>query len=114
MSHWAEIDDNNIVIRVLVGQNDEDDGKSFFDALGGRWIQTSYNSKIRKNFAAQGYSYDEAFDAFIPPKPLASHVLDPETCQWVAPVAYPADGNRYIWNEEILNWELDTNEAKTF
>lgn len=113
MSHWAEVDNNNIVIRVLVGQNNEDDGKSFFDSLGGRWIQTSYNSKIRKNFAAQGYSYDETLDAFIPPKPLASHVLDPETCQWVAPVAYPTDGNRYIWNEETLSWDV-TDETKTF
>lgn len=113
MSHWAEIDDNNFVMRVLVGENTDDDGKAFFDALGGRWIQTSYNAKIRKNFAATGFYYDEDLDAFIPPKPLPSHILDEETCQWVAPVAYPKDGNRYIWNEETLSWDL-TDETKTF
>lgn len=84
MSHWAEIDGNNIVMRVLVGQNNEDDGKSFFDSLEGKWIQTSYNSKIRKNFASQGYSYDEILDAFIPPKNNchAEEFFNQTTCTW--------------------------------
>ena len=81
------------------------------DTFGGTWVQTSYNATIRKNFAGTGFTYDEARDAFIPPKPFESWVLDEETCQWVAPVAYPTDGKIYTWNEENTNWEeVEINE----
>lgn len=85
MAHWAEIDDNNIVLRVTVGSNDDpDEGYGWLmENLGGRWVKTSYNATIRKNFAGIGYTYDEARDAFIPPKPIEGEwVLNEETCQW--------------------------------
>ena len=85
MAHWAEIDKNNIVLRVTVGSNDEpDEGYQWLiDNLGGTWIKTSYNGNIRKNFAGIGFSYDEERDAFIPPKPEGDYELDDETCLWV-------------------------------
>ena len=87
MSHWAEIDENNVVIRVLVGNNDEtDEGESFMKSLGGVWIKTSYNATIRKNFAGIGYTYDEDRDAFIAPEPPNQIGFDEETCQWIVPV----------------------------
>lgn len=119
MSHFAELDDNNIVIRVLVGDNAlEDEGASWFpETFGGRWVKTSYNTQggvhkqggvpFRKNFALPGYFYDSEIDAFIPPKPLTSWVLDQETCYWVAPIPYPTDGLLYSWDEEKLAWVLD-------
>ena len=83
MSHWAELDSNNIVIRVLVGDNNEpDEGQSFMESLGGTWVKTSYNKKIRKNFAGIGFDYDSVRDAFIPPICHEIAVLDEETCQW--------------------------------
>ena len=83
MSHWAEIDENNIVIRVLVGDNSEaDEGLAFMQSLGGRWIQTSYNGNIRFNYAGIGYTYDEGRDAFIAPKCHDEAVLDEATCRW--------------------------------
>lgn len=84
MSHWAEIDENNIVIRVLVGDNNKaDEGESFMNSLGGRWIKTSYNANIRKNFAGIGFTYDETLDAFIAPKPIEGKwILNEETCEW--------------------------------
>jgi hypothetical protein len=83
MSHWAEIDNNNKVIRVLVGDNNEpDEGQSFMESLGGTWIKTSYNNKIRKNFAGIGHSYDANLDAFIAPKCHDEAVLIESTCQW--------------------------------
>jgi hypothetical protein len=86
MSHWAEIDENNIVLRVLVGNNSEpDEGEAFMNSLGGTWVKTSYNGTIRKNYAGKGYSYDAGRDAFIAPK-LECHTdkvtLDEETCRW--------------------------------
>jgi hypothetical protein len=106
MSHWAEIDENNIVLRVLVGNNSEpDEGEAFMNSLGGTWVKTSYNGTIRKNYAGVGYSYDSEKDAFISPKPFDSWTLDEETCRWEAPVAYPTDGKVYLWNEDITNWE---------
>ena len=106
MAHWAEIDENNIVLRVTVGDNNEaDEGYQWLiDNLGGTWIKTSYNANIRKNFAGIGYTYDEQLDAFILPRPYASWVLNEETCQWEAPVPYPTDGIMYTWNEDSLNW----------
>lgn len=108
MSHFAEIDENNIVIRVVVGNDTlPNEGKDWIqENLGGRWIQTSYNSKIRKNFAGIGMSYDETRDAFIPPKAYDSWTLDEETCRWVAPTDMPDDGFSYRWNEESLSWDL--------
>jgi hypothetical protein len=111
MSHWAEIDENNIVLRVLVGNNDEaDEGEAFMNNLGGTWVKTSYNGNIRKNFAGIGMSYDAERDAFIAPKPFASWILNEETCRWEAPVAYPTDGIMYAWNEETTDWEAIVND----
>jgi hypothetical protein len=107
MSNFAQIDENNIVIQVLVGDNDlPNEGYDWFvENLGGRWIQTSYNNKIRKNFAGIGYFYDEERDAFIPPKPFPSWILDEETCLWVAPLPYPEGEIMYMWNEDTSVWE---------
>ena len=88
MAHWAEIDSDNKVIRVTVGDNNEpDEGYQWLiDNLGGRWIQTSYNGNIRKNFAGIGFTYDEVRDAFIPPKPDGEGwILNPDTCKWELP-----------------------------
>jgi hypothetical protein len=83
MSHWAEIDNNNTVLRVLVGPNYGDEGYQWFvDNLGGTWIKTSYNSNIRKNYAGVGYSYSPDLDAFIPPKCHDEAVLNETTCIW--------------------------------
>lgn len=111
MAHWAEIDENNIVLRVLVGDNNDpagDEGYQWLiNNLGGTWIKTSYNATtngFRKNYAGIGYSYDEQRDAFIAPKPFESWVLDEETCRWEAPTPMPTDGLAYIWNNETLSW----------
>ena len=89
MSHWAEIDENKIVLRVLVGNNNDpagDEGYQWLlDNLGGTWIKTSYNGNIRKNFAGIGYTYDETRDAFIAPEPDDATGFDEETCQWMRP-----------------------------
>jgi hypothetical protein len=93
MAHFAELDQNNITLRVIVvPDKDEADGENWCNALlGGRWRQTSYNATIRKNYAGVGYSYDAAYDAFIPPQPYASWTLDTETCQWAPPIPWPED-----------------------
>ena len=86
MSHWAEIDQNNIVLRVLVGDNNEpDEGQAFMESLGGTWVKTSYNGNIRKNFAGIGFTYDELRDAFIAPEPDNATGFDENTCQWIVP-----------------------------
>ena len=83
MSHFAEIDSNNIVIRVLVGNNNQpDEGQSIIESLGGTWIKTSYNNNIRFNYAGIGFSYDAERDAFIAPKCHDEAVLDETICQW--------------------------------
>ena len=106
MSHWAEIDDKNIVLRVIVGDNNSsDEGESFVNSLGGTWVKTSYNGTIRKNFAGIGYEYRSDIDAFVAPQPFASWTLD-ENAQWKSPVPYPVDGKMYEWNEEKLTWDL--------
>ena len=111
MSHWAEIDENNIVLRVLVGNNSEpDEGEAFMNSLGGTWVKTSYNGNIRKNYAGIGMSYDAERDAFIAPQPYPSWILDEETCRWEAPVAYPTDGMMYVWDEETTDWKATVNE----
>jgi hypothetical protein len=111
MSHWAEIDSNNTVLRVLVGNNsDPNEGYDWLiENLGGTWVKTSYNGNIRKNYAGIGYTYDEGRDAFIAPKPYDSWVLNEDTCQWQAPVAYPTDGVMYQWDEETTDWKATTN-----
>jgi len=107
MAHFAELDENNIVTRVLVTNNDfPNQGYDWLvDNFGGTWIQTSYNGNIRKNYAGIGYTYDAARDAFISPKPYESWLLVEETCQWEAPVPYPDDGLMYSWSEEVTDWE---------
>jgi len=86
MSHWAEIDENNKVIRVLVGDNNEpDEGEAIIKSLGGRWIKTSYNGNIRKNFAGIGMTYDEKRDAFIADQPDSYWVFNEDTCRWELP-----------------------------
>jgi len=111
MSHWAEIDENNTVIRVLVGNNSEsDEGEAFMNSLGGNWVKTSYNGNIRKNYAGIGYTYDVDRDAFISPKPFESWSLNEETCRWESPVDYPNDGKMYVWDEEEKDWKATINE----
>jgi hypothetical protein len=108
MAHWAEIDENNVVLRVTVGDNNDPNGDEGYqwliNNLGGTWVKTSYNGNIRKNYAGIGYTYDQERDAFIPPKPFESWVLNEETCQWEAPIAYPADDKIYTWDEATVNW----------
>jgi hypothetical protein len=108
MSHFAELDENNTVIRVLVGDNNlPNEGYDWFvENLGGRWVQTSYNANFRKNYASTGFTYNEELDAFIPPKPFPTWILDEETCTWRPPMPYPSDGLAYSWSEENQEWEL--------
>jgi hypothetical protein len=110
MSHWAKLDENNIVLQVTVGDNNDpigDEGYQWLiNNLGGTWVKTSYNGNIRKNFAGIGHTYDLTRDAFIAPKPYNSWVLNEQTCNWDAPISKPQDNNRYIWNEQTLLWDL--------
>ena len=103
MAHYAKIDDNNIVTQVNVVDEE------FFEAnperYEGRWIQTSYNNNIRKNYAGIGYTYDEERDAFIAPKPFNSWSLNEDTCRWEAPIPYPTNGKPYWWNDNQGTWE---------
>jgi hypothetical protein len=111
MAHFAELDENNIVVRVVVVPDEQEHrGQDYLATdvgLGGTWVQTSYNGKIRKNYAGAGFTFDEGRDAFISPKPYESWLLNESNCQWQAPVAYPTDGKRYIWDEETLSWDED-------
>lgn len=104
MAHFAEIDNENIVTRVLVTDNDypKEGYDWLIENLGGTWIKTSYNANIRKNFASIGYTYDEHLDAFIMPQPFPSWSLNKD-CKWQAPTSYPETGNHY-WNEPTLSW----------
>lgn len=116
MAHFAQLDPNNIVLRVIVvannditvnGQESEAKGIAFCQSLFGpdtRWVQTSYTGKMRKRYAGVGYSFDEQRDAFIPPQPYPSWTLDPETCDWVAPIPMPNDGHWYTWDESTQSW----------
>ena len=103
MSHFAKIDNNNIVTEVIVAEQDFINSGVVGDSF--LWVQTSYNNSFRKNFAGIGYTYDKTRDAFIPPKPYPSWTLDEDTCLWEAPVAYPDDGNMYVWNETDQQWD---------
>ena len=121
MGHFAKVS-NGIVTRVIVAEADF--FNNFVDDSPGKWIQTSYNTRggvhyqpntnepsedqskaLRKNYAGIGYTYDSTRDAFIPPQPFNSWILNEDACLWDSPVAYPEDGKLYKWNEEILNWE---------
>jgi hypothetical protein len=106
MAHFAELDENSIVTRVLVTDNDfPNEGYDWLvETFSGTWVQTSYNATIRKNFAGIGFSYDETLDAFIPPKPFESWLLNEETCNWEAPKPFPTDGKLYSWDEESQEW----------
>lgn len=123
MAHFAKLDQNNVVIFVTVGR-DEDDGKEaeLSARTGDVYKQTSYNTRggvhygqdgepsadqskaFRKNYAGLGYTYDESRDAFIPQRPYPSWVLDEFSCLWDAPVPYPTDGKRYTWDEATTSW----------
>ena len=113
MAHFAEIDENDIVIRVLVTDNDDpagDEGYSWLvNNLGGTWIKTSYNGKIRRRYAGIGFTYDSEQDVFISPKPYESWTLDEDT-EWQAPTSYPQDEKNYYWNEPTLSWVEITGE----
>ena len=117
MAHFAELDGTNIVLRVIVvdnsvimvdGQESEAAGVEFLQSLFGpsTWRQTSYNGKFRQNYAGIGYKYDETLDAFIPPSPYPSWVLNTEIFVWMAPIPYPSDGLKYLWDEPTQNWVL--------
>ena len=119
--HFAEIDENNIVKRVIVAEQDFIDSGAVGDSSN--WIQTSYNTKggvhyapnsneldggiaLRKNYAGVGFTYDSDRDAFYSAQPYPSWTLNEDTCQWDSPVPYPNDDKMYIWNEEEQSWEL--------
>lgn len=122
MAHFAELDDNNVVIQVIVGINEEyGDGEIIYQQETGRvWKKTSYNTRngihvnggipFRKNYAGIGYTYDSERDAFIPPKPYASWILNEDTCVWDAPTPMPTDGQFYQWVEDDLNWQVVPTE----
>lgn len=122
MAHFAKVV-NGIVVNVIGAEPDFFD--TFIDDSPGQWIQTSYNTRggvhyqpnshtpsddqtkaLRKNYAGIGYTYDQERDAFIPPKPYASWVLNEQTCLWDAPILMPQDGQRYEWNEEMMGWNV--------
>ena len=110
MAHFAQLDNNNRVLQVIVVSDEHESYGEEWCAnhSGGRWKQTSYNGKIRKNYAGKGYTYDESRDAFIPPQPFSSWTLNEETCRWQAPVATPNDGYNYRWSESLSRW-IPTN-----
>ena len=102
MSHFAEINSDNIVQRVIVAEQDFINSGLVGDSFN--WVQTSYNGNFRKNYAGTGYTYDKTRDAFIAPQPYASWTLVEATCQWEAPTAYPTDGEMYTWDEDTTAW----------
>jgi hypothetical protein len=115
MAHFAQLNEDNIVTQVIVVANDDTKdsdgmeneavGAAFCaNLLGGTWKQTSYNARIRKNYAGIGYTYDEGRNAFIPPQPYASWTLNETTAQWEAPTPYPTDDKRYSWDEGTTSW----------
>ena len=111
MAHYAFLDENNIVTEVIVGKNEGEDGKSgedweaHYGAFRGQVCKkTSYNGNIRKNYAGIGFKYDADLDAFVPPQPFASWMLNNDTSQWEAPAAKPDDGKFYVWDEETISW----------
>jgi hypothetical protein len=106
MSHFAKVE-NNTVTNVIVAEPEFFD--TFVDTSPGEWVQTSYTGAIRKNYAGIGYSYDKVRDAFIPPKPFESWVLNEDTCLWDAPTPMPDDDQRYMWNEDTQAWDVNAS-----
>ena len=112
MAHYAFLDDNNIVTEVIVGIDETEtieglDPETWYGNFRNQTCKrTSYNGKIRKNFAGIGFTYDSNLNAFIAPQPFPSWLLNESDCQWSAPVSYPTDGFTYQWNEQRLDWEL--------
>lgn len=117
MAHFAKLNESNVVIEVHVihnnelidenGQESEAKGIEFLTEWSGgytNWKQTSYNGNFRKNYAGVGFVFDAGRDAFIPPKPFASWVLNENSCIWDAPVAKPEDDKRYFWDENTTSW----------
>ena len=111
MAHYAFLDENNIVTEIIVGKNEGEDGKSGEDweahygvFRGQTCKRTSYNANIRKNYAGIGFTYDADLDAFIPPQPFASWILNTKTARWEPPVAMPTDDKMYAWDEATTNW----------
>lgn len=111
MSHFAKVVDGKVT-QVIVAEPEF--FETFVDSSPGEWIQTSYNTRggqhpegrpLRKNYAGVGYTYDKTRDAFIPPSPFPSWVLNEDTCLWDAPTPYPADGNQYEWDEPTTSWK---------
>lgn len=120
MAHYAFLDENNIVTQVIVGvdENEVRNGISdweqyYSEKQGQRCVRTSYNGSIRKHYAGIGYTYNETLDAFIPPKPFNSFILNEDTCVWEAPIPYPGDGLMYQWNEEAGDWAAIVFESET-
>lgn len=117
MAHWAKVNENNIVVQVSVGNNDDlDQGYQWLvDNLGGTWIKTSFNTyggahkeggnPLRKNYAGIGFTYDPIREAFIPPKPFESWILNEETCLWDPPKPKPITEGNWSWNEELQEWQ---------
>jgi hypothetical protein len=99
MAHFVKVNFNTkLVEQVIVAEQE------FVDKLPGIWIQTSYNGSIRKNYAGIGHTYDFVKDAFYAPQPFSSWILNEDTYKWEAPIAYPNDGQLYMWDEELSNW----------
>ena len=121
MAHFAQINENNIVVQVITAGNEyELTGEELYTNMTGKvWKRTSYNTHggihtqggtpYRKNYAGIGYTYDEVRDAFIPPKPYNSWILNESSCLWEAPIPYPEDGNVYVWSEATQEWILNNN-----
>lgn len=122
MAHYAFLDENNVVVDVIVGRDESNmDWEGYYSLRRGLACKrTSYNTRggissdgepFRKNYAGIGYTYDAQRDAFIPPKPYPSWVLNEFSCLWEAPVPYPDDGGLYVWNEETQSWvQVEMNE----
>ena len=100
--YWAKVN-NNLVEKVIVANEEFFD--TFVDDSPGTWLETKIDGSIRKNYAGIGFSYDSTRDAFIPPQPYPSWILDESTCKWEAPIAHPNDGNIYNWNETTKAWD---------
>ena len=116
MAHFAQLDENNIVVQVIVGVDEPHDGEAIYAQTTGKvWKKTSYNTvggvhllggtPFRKNYAGIGFTYDAQRDAFIAPKPYASWILNEQTCQWNPPIQYPSDDKRYVWDEQTTSWK---------
>ena len=110
MDYYAFLDQNNVVTEVIVGKNFNEgwvDWEQWYGEFRGQVCKRSRTDGFRKNYAGIGFTYDSARDAFIPPQPFASWVLNEETCQWDSPVAMPTDGQRYYWDEATISWVVN-------